>query len=114
MSLLCFYSTYQQFVFFCGLVIQYGFITIFVAAFPLGPFFALINNLIEIRVDAYKYVAVFRRHYSERVEDIGIWFEILSSIAKISVVVNVSHFSKNISHPDPDSFNLTLMAVATF
>ena len=26
-------------------VIQYGFVTIFVAAFPLAPFFALINNI---------------------------------------------------------------------
>ncbi len=30
-------------------VIQYGFITLFVAAFPLAPFFALLNNILEIR-----------------------------------------------------------------
>ena len=30
------------------MVIQYGFITIFVSAFPLAPFFALINNIIEV------------------------------------------------------------------
>ena len=70
-------------------MIQYGFITIFVAAFPLGPLFALLNNLFELRVDAYKYVAVFRRHASERTEDIGIWFEILTGVTKMSVVVNV-------------------------
>lgn len=60
------------------------------AAFPLGPLFALLNNLFELRVDAYKYVAVFRRHASERTEDIGIWFEILTGVTKLSVVVNVS------------------------
>ena len=31
------------------IVIQFGFITIFVAAFPLAPLFALINNILEIR-----------------------------------------------------------------
>jgi hypothetical protein len=30
-------------------VIQYGFVTLFVTAFPLAPFFALMNNVIEIR-----------------------------------------------------------------
>ena len=31
------------------IVIQFGFITIFVAAFPLAPLFALLNNILEIR-----------------------------------------------------------------
>ena len=35
-------------------VIQYGFITIFVSAFPLAPLFALLNNVFELRVDAKK------------------------------------------------------------
>lgn len=35
-------------------VIQYGFITIFVSAFPLAPLFALVNNIFELRVDAKK------------------------------------------------------------
>ena len=33
------------------MVIQYGFVTIFVSAFPLAPFFALINNIIEVHWD---------------------------------------------------------------
>ena len=52
-------------------VIQYGFITLFVAAFPLGPFFALINNLLEIRLDAYKFIVVFQRPMAARAQDIG-------------------------------------------
>ena len=35
-------------------VIQYGFITIFVSAFPLAPLFALFNNVFELRLDAKK------------------------------------------------------------
>ena len=36
------------------LAIQYGFITLFVGAFPLAPLFALVNNALEIRLDAIK------------------------------------------------------------
>ena len=49
-------------------MIQYGFITLFVAAFPLAPFFALINNIIEIRLDAYKMVTTKRRQLALRAQ----------------------------------------------
>lgn len=52
-------------------VIQYGFITIFVAAFPLAPLFALFNNVIEIRVDAYKLVTQWKRPIPSKAQDIG-------------------------------------------
>jgi len=42
-------------IFFEFPVIQYGFVTLFVSAFPLAPLLALINNVFEIRLDAYKY-----------------------------------------------------------
>ena len=53
------------------LIIQYGFTTLFVAALPLAPFFALINNYFEIRIDAQKFVVVQRRAIAERAGDIG-------------------------------------------
>ena len=31
------------------IVIQFGFITLFACTFPVAPFFALINNILEIR-----------------------------------------------------------------
>ena len=42
------------------MVLQFGFITIFVAAFPLAPLFALLNNWVEIRLDAQKFVCETR------------------------------------------------------
>jgi len=41
--------------------IQFGLITIFVPAFPLAPLFALINTVIKIRMDAFKFLAGTRR-----------------------------------------------------
>ena len=50
------------------MVLQFGFVTIFVAAFPLAPLFALLNNWIEIRLDAGKFVTETRRPVSEKAE----------------------------------------------
>ncbi|XP_073346623.1 anoctamin-7 isoform X2 [Pagrus major] len=70
------------------MVIQFGFITIFVAACPLAPLFALINNWIEIRLDAQKFVTEYRRPVVERAQDIGIWFPIMQFITHIAVLSN--------------------------
>eukprot|EP00961_Rhodomonas_salina_P263342 3558312-Rhodomonas_salina.1 len=39
------------------MVVQYGYVTLFAAAFPLTSALALMNNIIEIRTDAYKLLA---------------------------------------------------------
>lgn len=52
-------------------VLQLGFITLFVAAFPLAPLFALLNNLFEIRLDAKKLIFQERRPPALRAEDVG-------------------------------------------
>ncbi|XP_072402314.1 anoctamin-5-like isoform X2 [Diabrotica undecimpunctata] len=70
------------------MVLQYGFVTIFVAAFPLAPFFALLNNVLEMRLDAKKLLTFYRRPVSQRVRDIGVWYRILDSIGKLSVITN--------------------------
>ena len=71
-------------------MIQFGFITVFVAAFPLAPLFALLNNWIEIRLDGSKYVCEVRRSVADRAQDIGIWYNILEFIANLAVISNVS------------------------
>nr|XP_023997577.1 anoctamin-2-like [Salvelinus alpinus] len=70
------------------MIIQYGFVTIFVASFPLAPLFALLNNVIEIRLDAAKFTTEIRRPDAVRRKDIGIWFNILTGISKFSVITN--------------------------
>lgn len=74
----------------CVAVLQFGFITIFVAAFPLAPLFALLNNWVEIRLDAHKFVCEYRRPVAERAQNIGVWFNILEALSHLSVIANVS------------------------
>ncbi|KAF3859417.1 hypothetical protein F7725_021816 [Dissostichus mawsoni] len=69
-------------------VIQFGFVSLFVASFPLAPLFALLNNVIEIRLDAKKFVTELRRPVAVRAKDIGIWYNILSGMGKFSVIIN--------------------------
>ncbi|XP_044208987.1 anoctamin-7 [Thunnus albacares] len=70
------------------MVLQFGFITIFVAACPLAPLFALVNNWVEIRLDAQKFVTEYRRPVAERAQDIGIWFPILQFITHMAILSN--------------------------
>uniref|UniRef100_A0A8D2LFV1 Anoctamin n=1 Tax=Varanus komodoensis TaxID=61221 RepID=A0A8D2LFV1_VARKO len=70
------------------MVIQFGFVTLFVASFPLAPLLALINNLLEIRVDAWKITTQFRRMVPRKAQDIGAWQPIMQGIAILAVVTN--------------------------
>ncbi|XP_070126839.1 anoctamin-7 isoform X8 [Equus caballus] len=70
------------------MVLQFGFVTIFVAACPLAPLFALLNNWVEIRLDARKFVSESRRPVAERAQDIGIWFHILAGLKHLAVISN--------------------------
>uniref|UniRef100_A0A8C6TUM0 Anoctamin n=1 Tax=Neogobius melanostomus TaxID=47308 RepID=A0A8C6TUM0_9GOBI len=70
------------------MVIQFGFVTLFVASFPLAPVLALVNNLFEIRVDAWKITTQFRRMVPEKASTIGAWQPILQGIAILAVATN--------------------------
>uniref|UniRef100_A0A7N6BWG2 Anoctamin n=1 Tax=Anabas testudineus TaxID=64144 RepID=A0A7N6BWG2_ANATE len=56
------------------MIIQFGMVTLFVASFPLAPLFALLNNIIEIRLDAKKFVKELRRPIAVKAKDIGRFF----------------------------------------
>ena len=70
------------------IIIQFGFIAIFFAAFPLAPLFALVTNVIELRFDAKKFLKRYRRPVSKGVPSIGIWYTILDLVGKLGVISN--------------------------
>ena len=61
----------------------------FVAAFPLAPFFAWLNNIVEIRLDANNFIRAFRRPVAQRAEDIGAWFYILETLTTVSLCISL-------------------------
>ena len=55
------------------LVVQFGYIIFLSTLFPLAAFFSLLNNILEIRTDAFKLCMIYQRPFSQRVKDIGHW-----------------------------------------
>ena len=52
---------------FLEMFIQFGYVTLFSSAYPLAGLCALLNNMIEIRGDAFKLCFVHRRPFGARV-----------------------------------------------
>ncbi|XP_060695159.1 anoctamin-9-like [Hemiscyllium ocellatum] len=82
------FNSYSFFNEFLEMAIQYGFTTIFVAAFPLAPLLAFLNNLFEIRLDAKKMIWLLRRPIPRKAKDIGIWLDILEVIGVLAIIGN--------------------------
>lgn len=71
-------------------VVQFGFITLFSLAFPLAPLLALLNNVMEVRLDAIKMLRFVRRPVGMRARDIGVWHSIMTVVTRIAVASSVS------------------------
>jgi len=67
--------------------LQFGYVFLFSSVFPSAALWALLNNVTEIRSDAFKLCRVFQRPFREPTGDIGAWliaFELLSMMAVIT------------------------------
>ena len=53
--------------------IQFGYVTLFSSAFPLAAMCALMNNVVEVRSDAFKLTMHHQRPFGQQVENIGTW-----------------------------------------
>ena len=62
----------------------------FIVAFPLGPLLALLSNMIELRLDAFKALTLYRRPLPKRTKNIGIWLPILETISKLGIIISGS------------------------
>lgn len=52
---------------------QFGYVLLFSPSFPLAALFALLNNILEMRVDAFKLCNNVQRPFGRFVKDIGAW-----------------------------------------
>jgi len=71
------------------LAIQFGYVTMFAAAFPLAPVAAFINNIIEMRTDGYAFLKAFKRPNYQGARDIGTWYKIMEFMSYAAVLTNV-------------------------
>ncbi|KAJ8319692.1 hypothetical protein KUTeg_002757 [Tegillarca granosa] len=69
-------------------IIQYGFLMLFAASFPLAPLLALLLIAFDIRVDAKRMLWWYRRPVAEIRADIGKWYGILEFVNLCGVISN--------------------------
>lgn len=55
------------------LLVQFGYLSLFSCVYPLTAVLLLINNLTEIRSDAYKICKLFRKPFSPPAASMGVW-----------------------------------------
>jgi hypothetical protein len=75
---------------FDEMVIQFGYVTLFVVAFPITPLLALLANILETRVDASKLCKLVRRPEPRGAANMGTWFDILGFVSFVAVATNVA------------------------
>jgi anoctamin-10/anoctamin-7 len=73
---------------YAELAVQFGYLTLFVVAFPAAPFLAFISNVVEIKVDGFKILHYQQRPVPAAAEDIGTWQVIFTLIAGAAVISN--------------------------
>lgn len=104
------------------IALQFGYVTLFVAAFPLAPFLAFLNNVIEIRVDSSKLCKLSRRPINMGAQDIGTWQYIFYIMGLAAVLSNaaVIFFTSHIVRPPAyltisgDAFRIWMWVISVF
>jgi hypothetical protein len=70
------------------LVVQFAYMTLFANTFTLAASMALINNIVQMRVDAYKLVVQSRRPRVQPANGIGLVSKIVNLICFVAIVCN--------------------------
>lgn len=66
--------------------VDLGYITLFAAAFPLGPIISMIANCLEIRMKMYVFMYVYQRPTCQNCTGIGEWLNVWEFMSFVSVV----------------------------
>eukprot|EP00936_MAST-01D_sp_MAST-1D-sp1_P002882 g2882.t1 len=84
------YTNRSAFEDYAEMVLQFGFVTLFVVAFPLTPLLALANNRIEMSVDSFKLCIEHQRPAPKSASSIGMWEYFLGVMAQACVIINMA------------------------
>ncbi|KAA0196613.1 Anoctamin, partial [Fasciolopsis buskii] len=75
---------------FLEMFIQFGYISMFSCVFPVAASLALLNNVIEIRADAFKLIHSFQRPFVHPTHNIGVWQLAMILMGYAAVMVNIA------------------------
>ena len=78
-------ETYDDYL---EIYIQFGYVILFSSVYPLAALWAVVNNVIEIRSDAFKLCMVNQRPFCKKVKDIGAWQKAFEVMGALSILTN--------------------------
>ena len=75
---------------YADVVLQYGYLVLFASAWPIIFALSLFDNLIVIRLGAWRQCALRRRPYVELAENVGMWDRIMDTMSILGIWFNVA------------------------
>eukprot|EP01038_Epipyxis_sp_PR26KG_P011020 gene11020-14800_t len=75
---------------YADLIIQFGYTTMFIVAYPLATLMSFVSNYVALRINAWKLCQQCRRPEPRSVEDMGTWYIILEIISIAAVLCNAA------------------------
>ncbi|KAJ2930954.1 hypothetical protein H1R20_g6155, partial [Candolleomyces eurysporus] len=79
---------YNLFTDYNEMVVQFGYVALWSTIWPLAGVMALINNIFELRSDAFKITVHHRRPVPVRTDTIGPWLDALTFLTWLSALTN--------------------------
>lgn len=76
---LCYQGTLDDYL---EMFIQFGYVFLFSAVFPSAALWALLNNITEIRSDAFKLCRIFQRPFAQPTANIKAWQVSMTSVVE--------------------------------
>jgi len=70
------------------MMIQYGYITMFASAFPIGPIISFIANILDCRAKIFSFLYVYHRPPIEKAAGIGNWQNVWEIMSVIGLFTN--------------------------
>ncbi|RHY32891.1 hypothetical protein DYB32_002137 [Aphanomyces invadans] len=87
----CHLDPYDTFDDYTEMLIQFGYVSFFTVAFPLAPLLAFVNNVVSLRVVAFKLCHTTQRPRAYKASGIGIWLPVLHMMSVVAVITNCLH-----------------------
>mmetsp|Transcript_25942 Transcript_25942/g.39750 ORF Transcript_25942/g.39750 Transcript_25942/m.39750 type:complete len:2112 (+) Transcript_25942:199-6534(+) len=81
---------YDPFFDYVQAIIHFAYVACFSAVFPLTPILVLGNQLINMRLHAYKICRSRRRPLAQKTGGIGVWAQLLHIVTVIAILTNCS------------------------
>jgi hypothetical protein len=105
---------YDTFGDYAELIVQIGFLSLFVVCFPIAPMIAMLSNEAEVRIDLYKLLDMSKHPIPRGAQDIGKWQYFAEVTLYLAAMTNAGMFAFTTDVMAAQSFNMKMVAFALF